>query len=440
MGNTSSSDAHGRIYTNLLRIQNHETRATTIEQLLSRPEYVAAAQAAGIYAGVIKYLYAVRAGDYSVPFPGAAAAAAAATPATTSSFLGTLATYTDKINPWKQVIKKPHEKVISYFNSCLEILELDEGDTLTEEKLKVAYKKASIRAHPDKKGGSEEKFQAINRAYNYLMELLNRINGGGGSGSTPHQVGVLEGRTPHQVGVLEGRTPPQVGVLEGPPITGPFTAIAAVPQHQHQDKWADIDPVTFNPKKMDMNQFNQMFDKIKEATSTAGDDGYADWLKNNTHAGPSHKYTGSYNADRFNAAFLEQERENKYEEKAPLHPSMMGLTLAPDMGISLVNSDNSDFTAPANSDLQYSDLKRAYTIDATFTNKVANVVVERRDFESYKAQRASAPTISEEEKARLLQEEAAMKAREVAAEQAKKQQRIQEEAFYSRMKNLVRTQ
>lgn len=40
--------------------------------------------------------------------------------------------------------------------------------TATEEDLKKAYKRAALVAHPDKPGGSKEKFQAVNEAYTVL--------------------------------------------------------------------------------------------------------------------------------------------------------------------------------------------------------------------------------------------------------------------------------
>ena len=44
----------------------------------------------------------------------------------------------------------------------------------SEEQLKKAYKKQSMQHHPDRNGGSEEKFKQINEAYSALKDPQKR--------------------------------------------------------------------------------------------------------------------------------------------------------------------------------------------------------------------------------------------------------------------------
>lgn len=56
--------------------------------------------------------------------------------------------------------------------SYYEILGVDKS--ASDKELKKAYRKASLRYHPDKKGGSEEKFKEINAAYDTLSDPQKR--------------------------------------------------------------------------------------------------------------------------------------------------------------------------------------------------------------------------------------------------------------------------
>lgn len=60
---------------------------------------------------------------------------------------------------------------------CKCLLGITDLSKVTFKSLKNLYKKASLKAHPDK-GGSEEEFQEIMFAYEYIWELLERMFGG----------------------------------------------------------------------------------------------------------------------------------------------------------------------------------------------------------------------------------------------------------------------
>jgi curved DNA-binding protein CbpA len=419
MGNITSAaasydPAHVRIYNNLLRLKTPSMRVNMIEMLLSAPEYVTVSKRAGIYSTLISYVYAVKSGGEPPVLPGETVAVQQQPQQ--QGLFQTITKYTEKINPWKQVVKKPQEKALSYFNSCLEVLGISDKEPLTEELLKSAYKKASVKAHPDKKGGSDEMFQAVNRAHNYLSEIVKRVKTGGGSRPELTPTFLLAGQ--------ENKMP-------------------SVPQQQQQQP-EEPAPIRLDPKNLNIDAFNRMFEQTK--IKDANDDGYSSWLKSSepVAAIPAHTYTGDFNADRFNAAFASQEQSmggSSGGYDSVFNPSSMGLNLAPDMGSELGHEGISDFTAPANADIQYTDLKRAYTSDATFTNKVANVKVESRTLEGYKAQREQGPApLSQQESARMMQEEERKKMLEEQRQRRLVAEKSMENDYFERMKRLVRTE
>ena len=113
---------------------------------------------------------------------------------------------------------------MSYFSSCLEVLGIQEEVALTQESLKAAYKRVALVAHPDK-GGSEEYFEAVTRAYAYLSEILKHIKGGKKD--------------------LNAK-------VDAPSSLN-------VSRDQEADKWKHAEPVRLNAKNLYMNAFNSLF-------------------------------------------------------------------------------------------------------------------------------------------------------------------------------------
>ena len=67
------------------------------------------------------------------------------------------------------------------------------------------------------------------------------------------------------------------------------------------------------------------------------------------------------------------------------------MLMAPTMGVEFGREKPSTYTAAYNSDLNYTDLKQAYTTESTFSKQVANIRVDSRNFEQYKDDRTKAP-------------------------------------------------
>jgi len=425
MGNQVSLEsfdpAHLRIYKNILSIQNPGIRVQMIQTLLAGPEYVASTKRAGVYALLLAYISSVQRNERPTLLPGERSGIQIpdTTPTNTSTrqsnevvLRGGGATLGANVNPFKQVTKNgANVKAMSYFSSCLKVLGLEEEVALTEEALKKSYKKAATAAHPDK-GGSEEAFEAVTRSYAYLSEILKRING--------------------------GRT--KESVVEAPTV---------ITQGRSEDSkaWQHIEPVRLNAKNLDMNAFNQLFEQTR--MPDPDDDGYGDWLKTEGGGGPSGsggpKFGGKFNRDVFHQMFSDEIKKSTTRRGGPdSHQlavmSTQPITLAPSMGVELGRDRPADFTAAANANLKYTDLKSAYTTDSTFSGQVADVRVDARSFDKYSTEHKSAPrplADHEMEAIGAVEKEAMMRERQRQMRAA--QHDVDANSHFERMKRLVIT-
>ena len=341
-------EAHVRIYKNVLQIQSPVTRVQMLETLLAGQEYVATAKQAGLYGPILAYMASVRRGDSSL-LPGENSSNRA--PQRGHVAENRLATGRGDTSA--------HTKAISFFSQCLQILGLEEEVALNEQALKAAYKKASLKAHPDK-GGSEEGFDRVTRAYAYLGEILRRVRGGRNE---------------------------RVNVTEESP------ARLAAAREDKSEAWKLNEPVKLNPKNLNMDTFNKVFEETKLPDPDG--DGYGDWLKDaETNTANTNKFTGKFNRSVFNEAF---ESEIKTRAQGPNRHAIINrqpeaLTMAPHLGIELGRDRPEDFTGANLNGLKYTDLKKAYTSDSTFSHQVADVRVANRSFDSAATDRKAAPT------------------------------------------------
>jgi curved DNA-binding protein CbpA len=428
MGNTASLEsfdpAHVRIYKNLISLQSPGTRVQMIQTLLQGPEFVASMKRAGVYANLLAYMSAVQRGERAPLLPGERTGIVVPEShpnntsnrdTTTNQVMmrgggGTLTTRAGITDPFKTVAKTgANEKAMSYFSSCLRVLNLQEEVALTEEALKAAYKKAATRAHPDK-GGSEEAFEAVTRAYAYLSDILQRIRG--------------------------GRT--KESVVEAPEklTTG---------RKEEAKAWEHVEPVRLNPKNLNMDTFNKMFEQTR--MPDPDDEGYGDWLKNAAGQDSGPKFSGKFNRDVFHQMFEEEVKKSNRGRGENINGHQLAVmntqavTLAPTLGVELGRDRPADFTAPYNANFKYTDLRNAYTSESTFSGQVSDVHVENRSFDQYTAERKSAP------RALANHEMEAIQAAERAAEQREQQRKLraaQQDVmandYFERMKRLVITE
>ena len=458
MGNGVSINAfdtaHVRIYVNVLQLKNPHLRVQMIQTCLAGPEYIQTAKRAGVYSFLLNYISTVQSGGAPPSLPGEQQLLAGQHQQTTTtqqqsqqsqqsqiprSLMPSMSTnnmvvypkpelhtkkqlqsqsqsqsqsqltnYNEAVtSPWSQIIQTPKQKMVSYFSSCLEVLGIQEEVALTEETLKRAYKKTALTAHPDK-GGSEERFEAITRAYAYLTEIIKRLQGGRTTASVVEAPTVL----------TSGRT-------------------------QEAKAWEHAEPIRLNPNNLNMNVFNEMFEKTHMVDPDH--DGYGDWLKDEMaekESSTAQKFTGKFNRDVFNTMFDAEAKKqgSKKVGNQLIHPEAMAMTLAPTMGLEIGRERPDTFTTAPNSKQQFTDLKDAYSRETTISDKVANVRVETRNLDSYRASREKAPDpLNDQERGQLFAAEAQLKQREQQRQVRAANQGIAEQNYFERMKQLVIT-
>jgi curved DNA-binding protein CbpA len=403
MGNTNSFPAaHVRIYRNLLGIQNVQTRAEMITTLLQGPEYVQTLRQAGIYPQMLNYIAKVNKGIHPGPLPGEQQQQQQVTT------LAQRVESTALTNPYQKLTKhNSNEKALTYFQMCLQVLGLEEEVALTEEELKKAYKKTAMKAHPDK-GGSEQHFEAVTRAYAYLTEILKRIHGGRNT----------------------------LKKVDAP-------TLLKTERGSEAEAWKQAEPVRLNPNKLDMNAFNKMFEQTRVPEPDG--DGYGDWLKGEGDGKTSDapNFSGKFNRDVFNTMFEQEAQKNRdvRQTNAMTIAAPQALLFNPSYGVEL-GREKGDFTTAANDDggLQYTDLKAAYTTESTFSGKVADVRVENRSFDQYQQSRKTAPTpLRNEEMDAIQQMEKEAEQRERRRQLRAAQESVAADDFHERMKRLVIT-
>ena len=444
MGNGVSIDAfdraHVRIYSNILQLKNPHLRVQMIQTCLAGPEYIQTAKRAGVYSYLLNYISTVQSGGTGPALPGENGALGSSSmqhqqqtqqqsqqqppvprtlmnqfqnpvvfpkPEVQSNRDRTqIQNYQEKPqSSWNQVAQSSQQKMVSYFSSCLEVLGIQEEVALTEESLKKAYKRASLKAHPDK-GGSEDQFEAVTRAFAYLTEILKRIQGG-------------------RTGSLKE--------VEAP--------VALTSGRQEEAKaWQHLEPVKLNPKNLNLTAFNQMFEKTHMQDPDSN--GYGDWLKDEMTDKTSPKFSGKFNRDVFNKMFDDEARKQgaSRAQNQIVHPAAMALTLAPTMGLELGRTASDSFTPAPNSKERFSDLKDAYSREATISDKVSNVRMESRNIDSYRASREKAPEpLSHQEQEALAAAEKEIAQRETHRQRRAAGQGVLEQQYFERMKQLVIT-
>jgi len=391
MGNingTAISPSHVKIYNDLNAIQNPATKVKMIQTLLAGQEYVTSAKKMGIYADLLSYV--AKYSNYTAPI---------SQPVTNNQIVTTK----QKSHTGSYRIEKVNseEKAIGYFQACLEVLGLQEEVALTEETLKKAYKRATLKNHPDK-GGSEKEFEKVTRAYAYLGEILRRIHGGRSTTVNVDAPNVLK----------DSRS-------------------------KEYDSVKHVEPIRLNPKKLDMDAFNKMFEQTR--IPDPDEDGYGDWLGKEKDDTNNPKFSGKFNRDVFNQMFEEDAKDNNSKANYIIHQPQ-SMIMAPTLGIELGRDRPESYTAAYNADLNFTDLKQAYTTENTFSKQVAHVRVDNRNFENYKNEYGKAPPpLSSEEMQRIQEGEKIMEQKEALRQRRAAEELINSDKYFERMKQLVLT-
>lgn len=423
MGHAQSAvdQRHVGIYNKLQAIQDSQTKLRMIDTLLSDPALVHSAKIAGIYSTILQTAAAIRHGQPPPPLPKQMPAQMPARmPASIQHFpqamqvqssSSIISHQTNQTSPYAQLNKpKRSEKALNFFTACLRVLNIQEEVALTEDGLKQAYKKAAIRAHPDK-GGSEDAFDAVTRAYAYLSDILQ----------------LIKGRQ-----LTQSNTP-----------TPGLEAVQRQRSDASNDWKMPAEPVKLNPNNLDINKFNSLFEQTR--IPDPDEDGYGDWLKDESGGSRSgkkgaKKFSGEFNRDVFNRMFEDEQRQN-HETGLINFQHPQELVMAPNMGIELGRGKPSEYTAAPGSDLQFTDLRAAYTTHNTVSNQIKGVQVHERDYNSVKAQRERAPDVyNASEMAALQAFEAQQKAKEEQRQLRAAQEQMNASDYFKRMRQLVITE
>ena len=423
---------HIGIYKKLLAIQNYQTRLQMIDTLLGDPTIVHSAKMCGVYSALLQVAGAIRHGNQPPLLPGENGGGQQHQQVAQPQQLQQqpprqlIQQRLQNVSPaqmqivqqsfhqqdaYQRLAKPKHkDKALSFFTACLKVLAIEEEVALTEDGLKKAYKKAAIRAHPDK-GGSKEAFDAVTRAYAYLQDILRLVKGSGS--------GRAEGAVPGLDSVQSQRS-------------------------SESESWKmPAEPVVLNAKNLNLTAFNQLFEQTR--IPDPDEDGYGDWLKDEESSKKgkriksAKKFSEEFNREVFNQMFDDEAYGRNDNQLIQFqHPQELSLAT---MGTEIGRDKPSSYTAAPNSEFQYTDLRQAYTKENTISEKVSGIRVEARDFNNYKAQRERAPdNYSQAEMASLAQYEAQQVARENARRVRAAQEQVGAQDYFERMKQLVITQ
>lgn len=190
----------------------------------------------------------------------------------------------------------------------------------TIEDIKTVYKLLVIKYHPDKSGyDSSNEFRALQKAYALLLSIKD----------------------------------------EEAKIIGLTTQTVESKKEERRKVDEHVNRVNYNfepasGERFDNRRFNDMFDKTKYVDEEEGNDGYADWLKENN--GEQQPTISSYTKEGFNSTF---------EQYAKKHSTGKQITkfIEPESNFSYNGSFDTlgDSIQDYGSDGKYTDLKKAYT-------------------------------------------------------------------------------
>jgi len=212
------------------------------------------------------------------------------------------------------------------------ILHLDYN--ATEDDVKKAYRRFSLKYHPDK-GGDPKKFMMITQAYVYLMQKLKEM-----TGNKSHHEMQKEAKDY-------------------------FESMEQKRQEIRRSKELDYeatDQMEIGEKNFDVDKFNKIFEKTKMPSQW--DKGYADWGEDSDQDEPV-VMNKKFSMDLFNSMF-EENKKKKIEKKPERQlivieepqPQILSNLQFEELG----QGDIDDFTNErVNTKMNFTDYKGAYT-------------------------------------------------------------------------------
>lgn len=384
MGNIPSH--HVRIWNELIEFESDMARLKMVETLLNAPEYVQSLKRVGLYGDVLAWITALKRGQWAEWPTYAAAAPAPVRPKVAPNAREQISNAITKT--------APAARAIDYLHRAYDLLGLSDDEPLSDEVLKAAYKRRAVAVHPDKPGGNADDFDALTKAYLYLQDVYKKL--------VPKSA--RDNSKPVTMTAAKNyRKDPSLPNFDDSDGISLVIRDPNVPVHTGSAPSAQQAPVVLNPKKLDMNVFNQLFEQNR-LPDPEKDDGYGDWLSSQEGAarGNTKAMRGKFNLDVFNKTFESDAVENGKGAGNTIskYNSPDSLVLNP-TAVVLGGEKPSEYTAPAGAGLQYTDLKAAYSTRTTFSQEVTGVRVGAKSIAQAKAERESVPTVSPEEQKHL---------------------------------------
>jgi hypothetical protein len=331
----------------------------------------------------------------------------------------------------------PPKRALDHLTECYLLLGLDDSKPLSHEVLRSAYKRAAVKTHPDR-GGSSEAFDAVNRAFLYVEEVLNKLLPKSSSEKADPRFTMTV--NPESALRARGDYAPGSTPAGGAAPPGSLTIEDEPPQ------------IALNPKKLDMALFNKLFEENKLVDPDA--DGYGDWLKSNDGRNDAGTGMGKVSADTFNRVFADNARKatSTREEELTRYRPPADLVLSPGFGTTIGGGRPEQYTKATGSmsdggGLAYTDLKYAYGEGSTFSQdagpaellnmpKDAPLPGRARSIKEAERDYGSAPSDMSPEQAAAVR---AFDAARAAAEQQRQQRAaardVDIEAQHTRLKN-----
>lgn len=257
--------------------------------------------------------------------------------------------------------------------NAFRLFELKRNFTLKQ--LKKRYIVLSRLTHPDKQGGSDEKFELVTKYYLYLLDYYNRIQEKNKYESTPTQsfdsmIRKTEMKRENQDEYLSNKMG-SLKIGEG--------------------------------KQFDVDSFNKIFEK--NVFYDPNHQGYGNWLResNEEKAKSAPKMFGKkFNQNVFNASF---EKERQKMERSIVPISMENIQSANEGQYTSIDilGDTNNYSTTLNSGLNAVDLKEVYSSGLIgVSTQMGNSQPKFKSQREYEAYRSSRMTpLSQQERERV---------------------------------------
>jgi curved DNA-binding protein CbpA len=243
----------------------------------------------------------------------------------------------------------------------IQILGLTDGVQYTELDIKKAYRNLAIRYHPDK-GGSEEVFKILTKAYMYLLKRA-------------------QGDNYVEKNFMDLKT--------------------------NYDRETNTREGGINNDEFNVKNFNKIFDENK-LEDEERDFGYGDWKTTDTSEEPAKIFNQKFTADIFNQVFNELKTNKAPAQDVIVYEEPRPLTTSNRLGFSDVDyKRSSDYSKEydiqdgnSRQGIYYMDYKRAYTDTTLISPDAVKPRQEYKDIEDAQIAREKQDfTMTDEERA-----------------------------------------